>query len=214
MERIKQIVDSLRIQERRELLEENRIKILGIKKEMSDLCFHKNVAQYAYDSERLKELVGKVIIEHDESVKPEIARLRAEIDILAEDPYVIEYKALRFQLQEMELDNIDYFKTINIDLRERLIEEDLPSIYVYQGLLTPTQKRLYRNIINPEKLTTDETAKSLIVPKYAFTSRRKERHFYSHTSFHYLEQLSQDYEYGLEGKKLPRTRVLVKEKKN
>lgn len=210
MNKIKQIVTSLRIQERREELEENKRKILSLKKQMSDLCLHKNVAKYAYNSDRLKELVEKVIREHDESVKPELQRLREEIELLVEDPYVVEYQTLRYQVQEMELDNKDYFQTINITLREKLIEEELPSIYIYQGLLAPTQKKLYRNIIDPEELTTDESSKTLILPNYMFTSRRKERHFYSHNSFHYLEQLSKDYSYDLEGKKLGRVKVLTK----
>ena len=211
MNKIKEMVYSLAIPDQRVMLEKSREEILKIKKDMSDLMLNIKVAQYAYDSARLRELVSKVILTKDITLYPEINRLRAEIDrLIMEEDKIIEYKRLRYRLEEIKANQQDYFQTINIRLRNKLLDEELPNIYVYQGFMQNNHKKLYRNIIFPDVLTVAEEDDTLILPHYEFTSKRKKRHFYNRVSFQYLEQLSQDFEYDMESKNIPGTKVLVK----
>ena len=206
MERIKNIVENLSIPEKRERLESNRKELIRCDRAMSNMTMDKKVAMYAYDIESLRFLLDT------KSDIEEIKRLREEIGKLQNSKNVLHYMFLSCYKDRLEEQIRDYYKTIQIDLRNELIDQTLPEIYVSQGTISTTpEMKVAKHIIIPGSIisTYEDDYETTIYPvTKPITSARKARHFYNNISFRYLEQLTEDYSYDLEGKDLGPVKIL------
>ena len=195
MENIKTIVNDLDIPYKRARFRKHRDLILEIKHSMSNLALDRMVALYAHN-------LGLLEYETDEVIRKKA--ILANVMLLKQEPNVAAYESLRIKLNRLEHDT-DYYKTIQVDLRDSLIDLQLPDIYVYQGLLGIDKMKLCRHIIIPGTYQTYENESEVgivLLPKNKIESNRKLRRFYASTSFRYLEGLSNDHSFDLEGKKL------------
>ncbi len=195
MNNIEEIVSLYNIKEKRELMNNNRKEITHLKKLMSDLKINRNVAIYASCMQEI--LSGD-----------EIYNYLSFMESLKDDPDVQEYIKLYRQVCMLEEQIVNYYRSIQIGLRNRLSYDKTPDIYVYYG--TYNDKIFARNIIGPE-LTFLNDDNTFIFPDKEMKSRRKARHFYNRTSFKYLEELSKDDSLSLEGKNLGKVKVLKRE---
>ena len=202
MESLKAIVDSLNIPEKKKAFNKRNAIILNIKYSMSQLALNNMVARYAYNLDTISYGNDEMIIKN--------AALANAI-LLKREPEVQAYESLRRELVKLEEQSSEYYKSIQLDLRDALLDQKLPDIYVYQGLLGTDNMKLCRHIIIPGRYQTyDEPSEvgTIIYPAKEKESNRKLRHFYSNVSFKYLDSLVDDGSYDLEGKRLGR--VLIK----
>ena len=195
MNNIEEIVSLYNIKEKRELMNNNRKEITHLKKLMSDLKINRNVAIYASCMQEV--LSGD-----------EIHNYLSFMESFKDDPDVQEYIKLYRQVCMLEEQIVNYYRSIQIGLRNRLSYDKTPDIYVYYG--TYNDKIFARNIIGPE-LTFLNDDNTFIFPDKEMKSRRKARHLYNRTSFKYLEELSKDDSLSLEGKNLGKVKVLKRE---
>ena len=198
---VKDLVDYYEIDEKRDRLSHNKLLILRLNKDMSDLKLNRNVSMYAYDLDKLK-----YCDDFEKSI------IKEEMRILERDKDVILYKELLIHVHRLENEIKEYYKTINIDLREGLMDLDYPDIFVNQGYVDSTRTdKFARNVIIPGSLIIfDECDEKLIDSYRELNSKRRKRHFYNQVSFRYLEELSKDCSFGLEGKNLGNVKVLKK----
>ena len=108
MKTIKNVLDELDIAKKKELLVQNKRSILKLKHELSKLCMHKNVAQYAYNLQMI-DYLNKI-----NNTNP-VYRINDFIDhnkLLEKDGYVLLYKEFLGLLKMLELDNNNYYKFI------------------------------------------------------------------------------------------------------
>lgn len=190
MNSIEEVIKKAKIKEKQEELIKNKETLLKLKVKMSDLKLNYNVALYAYALEK---------IEHRE----EVSKYFQIIEELEEDPNVIEYISLMEQLAEIKEKIADYYYFIQINLREKLIDIDYPDIYVYH---ISYEEELLKNIIDDELIEYDEN-NTIIYPLKEIESNRKNRHFYNKVSFKYLEGLTKDNSFSLEGKRLGKVKI-------
>ena len=208
MKEIKQIVDKLKITDKRNKLIENNNKILKLKTAMSKLALFKNVAHYAYNY-RLIEYLEK---EETEESLFEIIKLEEENAILLADENVYLYKILQDYIKILEKENSDYYQTIQTKLRYELMSLNHPNIYIYQGKLDPKYKdKAFMHIIDYTHYFTDGNYPDIsIMPYDELDSNRQNRHFYNGVSFKYLEELTKDYSFDLDNKNIGRVKILTK----
>ena len=185
-------VDNLK--EKGERIASNRRRITHLKKKMSDLKIDRDVAIYAAALERI-------------AYGEEMLSYFALTISLSSNPNVIEYSNLRKEILELENQIVEYYRNIQIGLRNRLTYTETPDIYVYYG--TSDNQILTKNIITSEIIELDPE-KTTIFPQAELKSKRKLRHFYNQTSFKYLEELSKDNSFSLEEKNIGKVRVLTK----
>ena len=190
MNSIKEVIEKTKIKEKQEELIKNKETALKLKVKMSDLKLNYNVALYAYALEK---------IEHRE----ELSKYFQIIEELEKDPNVIEYVNLTKQLAEVKEKIADYYYFIQINLREKLIDIDYPDIYVYH---ISYDEELLKNIIDDELIEYDEN-NIIIYPPKEIDSNRKNRHFYNKVSFKYLEGLTKDNSFSLDGKRLGKVKI-------
>ena len=131
-------------------------------------------------------------------------------DKLRDDPNVQKYREIITKIYWLERQAVEYYRGIQIALRNRLAFFEEPDIYVYYG--TFDDKQLTRNIISDDLMLLDD-ANTVIMPNKELKSRKKARHFYNKTSFKYLEALINDNNYSLEEKNLGKVKILTKENK-
>jgi len=201
--RIQETVKYLDIPNKKRKVELNRGLITSCNASLSDMTSNQVVAQYAYDLDQLVYLVK----ENNPEKLDEIKRLRKEIDELEyKSKEVREYKFVLEYRSDLEKQISDYYKTIQVDLRNELMYLTLPDIFVSQGPCVG------KHIIVPGTyFYTPELADfdTLIVPEQMdLTSARNSRHLYNQVSFRYLEQLTEDYSYDVENKDLGNVKVL------
>ena len=194
MNKIEEIVNLYNLKEKRERITSNRREITHLKKEMSDLKIDRDVAIYAAALEKMsygEEMLGYLALTISLSAKPNVKK----------------YSQLRKQVIELEQQIAEYYRSVQIALRNRLMYSDAPDIYVYYGIYN--KEVITKNIVSPElaKLSEDNTT---IFPYEEITSKRKLRHFYNKKSFKYLEEVSKDNSLSLEGKDLGKVKVLRK----
>ncbi len=204
---IKSIVEGLGITEKRERLMDNTLKIFQIKSDMSKLTFNREVGLYVFDRDKIAALEE----EGKEENRPEIDRLKAEARWLSKKDDVIAYNALQDTLDILKEENQKYYQSIQIDLREELLNVELPEIFVYQGALEDkSDLKLCRHIVSPSSIMVfyKEGSETIVYPMKPEMSQREARHFYNRTSFRYLEQLSKDHSFSLKGKKLGKVKTL------
>lgn len=197
MNTIKWIIEKNKIIEQQEKVRRNREEITHLKKQMSDLTINRNVAIYAYAVQKVN--LGEEVHNYMEIIKQ-----------VSQDSIVQEYKNLQKELTKLENEIADYYYFIQIDLREKLEDLENPNIYTYYGLLEDDS--VIRNIIDAEIIDYDEN-KTIIMPEKEFKSRRKTRHFYNKISFKYLEALTRDNSFEVEGKDLGKVKILTPERK-
>ncbi len=190
MNSIEEVIEKTKIKEKQEELIKNKETALKLKIKMSDLKLNYNVALYAYALEK---------IEHRE----ELSKYFPIIEELENDPNVIEYINLTNQLAEVKEKIADYYYFIQINLREKLIDIDYPDIYVYH---ISYDEELLKNIIDDELIEYDEN-NIIIYPPKEIDSNRKNRHFYNKVSFKYLEGLTKDNSFSLDGKRLGKVKI-------
>ena len=208
MNRIQSIVEDCGIDYKRKRLEDNKRNMLAIRHMMSKLCFHQEVARYAYDLDYEEYYAKKGKLTPEEDLKR--FKGQVEMSLLEDEPNVKAYIDLRDELLRMDRECRDYYHTINVDFREELRKTHLPSLFVYQGVLDKDQNlKLSRHIIAGNVHEAyQETPCTVIYPKdFEISSKRDARHFYSRVSFQYLEQLSQDYDFDPKIKKLGRVDI-------
>lgn len=206
---VKEIVDYLDIPEKRKKVELNRQEILKCDVAMSNMAVDdRKVAMYAHDLDRIHFLLN----EGNSANLEEIKRIREEMTKLEKCKPVREYIFVR-SYKDSLMDQIsEYYKTIQKDFRDELISQKLPEIYVSQGIVSfNPELKLAKHIIIPGTTiaTYEDNFETTIYPESKpITSAREARHFYNRVSFRYLEQLTEDYSYDLEGKDLGKIKVL------
>jgi hypothetical protein len=193
MDTIKDIVKILGIQRKREKYAEYKDELLEIRSHLNRLASDEYVAQYIKIYNSLKTITdSEELLMRDMKLKT-LERLHQS---------VADYVNLRKYY--IFLDSFsNYQRTIQVELRERLAALDLPDIYIYQGLVKPSKKTLYRHIIVPSKeIETEEPVGTIILPTKKRESNRQINQFYARTSYRYLDALTRDYSFDLEGKDL------------
>ena len=203
MEEIKNIVKSLNIEEKKKELLISRKKLFNLKVQMSKLTFDRTVGLYGYYLDEMMYLILKSKNSSNTDIFNKIKKLETKAKELEIYDSVKEYGALRDEYFKT-LDDSDYYKTINIDLREKLSELEIPNIYIEQS------KYDYdKNIISKKALNEEYNKREiyLISPIYSIDSFRDFRHFYNKTSFHYLESLCEDYSFDINNKNLGKIKV-------
>jgi len=189
-----EIVNDLKIKEKKLKLLEDKKRLFQIEREISNIRFDINThfmgnkdayhqtLRSVIDRDESKQLLGYLLVCNESRIK----ELMEERELL---------------LSSLN----DYQKTINIDLRRELSNLELPRIFVKQN-----DYSYDKNIIDSEvyKTAVNENNSLTICPIYNMKSFRDFRHFYNKVSFKYLEELTKDYEYSLDNKKIGK--VLIK----
>ena len=217
MKIIEEIVNYLDIPKKKERLINSRSRMLELKSKMSSLTIHKTVATCVYNMgtiEFFQKNFASLSKEDKAYAEKEIAKLMTQQAYLEEDKLVQEYNSLlaEFIMEKRSAD--EYYQTIQIGLRNELLDQQLPEIYIYQGALNPDRKfKLARHIIGAnsvEMFETPDQMPTIIYPSTLVESKRKLDKLYNKTSFRYLEQLTTDYSYDLENKDLGNVRILTR----
>ncbi len=197
MNKIEETVELYNLKEKGEKLKKSHAEIIHLKKLASDLKINRNVAIYEYAMQKV--VLGE-----------EIHSYLSVADKLRDDPNVQKYREIITKIYWLERQAVEYYRGIQIALRNRLAFFEEPDIYVYYG--TFDDKQLTRNIISDDLMLLDD-ANTVIMPNKELKSRKKARHFYNKTSFKYLEALINDNNYSLEEKNLGKVKILTKENK-
>ena len=197
MNKIEETVELYNLKEKGEKLKKSRAEIIHLKKLASDLKINRNVAIYEYAMQKV--VLGE-----------EIHSYLSVADKLRDDPNVQKYREIIIKIYWLERQAVEYYRGIQIALRNRLAFFEEPDIYVYYG--TFDDKQLTRNIISDDLMLLDD-ANTVIMPNKELKSRKKARHFYNKTSFKYLEAFINDNNYSLEEKNLGKVKILTKENK-
>lgn len=212
---IRSIVNELNLNEKKYQHDETRRKIEDVELMMIDKR-KDNVARYTSALSYLKffeKYFSNLNKEQQEFAIGEMKRLREEIRVLMRDPDVMEYIKLQQELARLNTEKDEYYKAINGEFRRELIDSAgqlLPEIFVDQGDFAT-------HIIVPGTIQTFDSPDQieiLVAPRSihkfddkSIDSIRKAKKFYNRTSFRYLQQLSEDYDFSLEGKDLGKVKI-------
>ena len=203
---LKKIVDSCEIKEKKTKLEQDRIIMFNLEREMSKMIFNRNVGLYVRNCEEYMHLLSKST-SLTESEKQKLEELYLKIIISESDIDVIKYSQLKEEYNLLNKRRNIYQKSINLDLREKIIDYKLPDIFVYFGV-SEKNKEFYRHIINSGVIDTNVRPESMIVyPQHNMSSNRECRHFYNKVSFSYLEGLTEDYSFDLDNKAIGKVKI-------
>jgi len=213
MEKIKEIVANLAIEQKRAKVLKNKKEMLNLSRQMSALTFNINVAKYAYNLDTLRYKQAALVNASEEEQKKillDIERIKLEQDTLEIDDNVQEYIRLLTEYQKLDQENKDFHRLINETLRTELLDLDLPEIFVHQGLLEKDSKyHLYRHLIaHGTYISSPESPDQTIYPSKEVTSNRRSRHYYNKISYKYLDQLTKDYNFDVPSKKLGKVKIL------
>ena len=201
MNEIKDIIEYCEIEKKREKLNRNKVLIPHIKRLMSDLCININVSKYAYYKSNLQS---------ENSSETEREYYLEELNKLSKDKNVLEYIEFEKYLNSLYEEIIDYYRTIQEELRYELLELDTPDIYVLQKSIDDNGYKEAKHIINKDAIVGYKGSfkETLIMPNKINSSKRKNRHFYNQVSFRYLEELSKDCTFDLETKNIGKVKIL------
>ena len=183
------------LKEQKEEIIKNERKVLKIKKEISDLKIHRNVALIAHAIDKMNE---------DHKVS-DYLKLATEFK---DDENVQKYITLLKSLNKLENEIIEYNQKIQKDLKKAINKRKLNTANIYYG-------RDENNNIITKNITTNQLSllnenKEVILPTVELKSKKNIRHFYNRISFKYLEQLVIDNDYSLEEKNLGKVKKLIK----
>ncbi|MBR4177885.1 MAG: hypothetical protein IKR57_00885 [Bacilli bacterium] len=191
---IRDIVRECKVHEKKAELIRNKKTMFELDRYMAKLTFDREVGLYAFNIDKYYDLE-----EDRKKNKKELELIASKLLELERLDKVLEYKKAREQFEILGYYKDEYFKSVNIYLRNALTEYKDPFVYI-------AQSNGFKNIISKEN--NEEVFGTVIYPIYDMKSIRDFRHFYNKTSFHYLEELSEDYSFDVEGKKLGK--ILVK----
>ncbi|MBQ6477270.1 MAG: hypothetical protein IJI43_02410 [Bacilli bacterium] len=183
------------LREQKEEIIKNKKTMLSIKKEMSDLTTNQNVAIYAH---ALEEMI-------------ECHRVKPYLDVATkfkDDEIVQKYIRLRRKLNKLENEIIEYNIKIQKELKRSINKKMNTATYIYYG--RDENNNIVTRCATSEELSLLKNNKEAVLPTKELKSKRKIRHFYNRVSFKYLEELTQDNSFSLEGKDLGRVKKLVK----
>lgn len=207
---IREIVERLKIREVKKAYLDNKDKLFKMERLMSTMIFDREVGLYAFYADEVNYFVKKLIDSDSfcrEKICKEIYASERKMKELEKNSKIEDYAILRNQYYNVIFNNgyyDNYFKLINITLREEISKLKKSDIYISQS------KYDYdKNIIDSTWLTFDKIEKgtTIIEPVYDMQSNRDFRHFYNKTSFKYLEQLTEDYSFDLENKNLGKVKI-------
>ena len=205
MDKIKDIVEKVEIDKKREKVFHNRIIIRELKVKLSDLCYYRAVNKYVYLKEKVKH--------PDEVTNEELLLMYEELEELKNDKYVIIYNEIYAHIEMLYREISDYYKSIQIDLREELKSLELPSIYVVQRPLkiNGIEKEAKHIIDSDDTINYDSDIDgTLVMSNDLKLSKRKNRHFYNQVSFKYLADLAIDHSFNLDNKRIGKVKILTK----
>ena len=197
MNNLEKVIEDNKVLEKKEKIFNNKKEIVHLKKLISDLKIHRNVALYASAAEHFA---------WGEEVHNNLSIMKN----ISSDPWVQEYIVLKKQLDELENEISDYYYFMQINLREILVDLDDPDVNIYYGVLD--DEEVMNNVISAELIDYDPD-KTIILPEKELNSKRKLRHFYNKVSFKYLDELSKDNSFNVETKKLGKVKVLSPNRK-
>ena len=203
--RIKNIVEDLDIDYKRNLVDENKSKIFDKEREMAKLTFDRKIGKYAFNLDAYfyyMNLINKSKYSRFRNeIKNRLNELYFDIIKAENDKDVLEYKKLRDEVKLLKDEYRDYYKTINIDFRECLCSLDYPDIFVFQGDITDDVK-FYRSIIDSNQFygCYGDISDLVVYPNSELVSHREFKHFYNKISFKYLEDVSKNLDYDLDKK--------------
>ena len=209
---IKDIVESLKIHEKKEELKNKKEKLYNLSSEMSRMTFNRTVGLYAFYTDEINYLTSKIDDNNREDSLNKIKEYNEKGLKLLENEDVRKYASLRDEYYNTMFDketglrfDSDYNLTINKCLRKELTALDLPNIFVKQSRFDYD-----KNIVNPYVFYDefDNNSSEFVFPVYEMESCRDFRHFYNRVSFRYLEELCNDYSFDLEGKNIGKVIVL------
>ena len=197
---IKAIADNQKIKEKKEKKDEMLKQIYLNERKMSKLTFDRNIGLYAYYMDEYLCLLSKLETYEREKVLNKLKEITLKLDKLKDYPGVQEYNNLRLQNLMFKFKISDYYKTVQKDFRFMI--SLLPSnVYV-------KEEENIKHIVNSNKVKRKEDGDIVISSQYDINSKRDLRHFYNKVSFKYLESLSEDYSFDLEGKNLGKIKRL------
>ena len=203
---IKEILDYYDMEQKKKELEDYRIKLFKNEREMAHLTFNRLVGLYAFNLDKYLDLVDLYFLEKDEVKKKkyqnDIDKIIDILDSLEDEEGVKKYIHLRMENVSIRRKMNSYYVYLNTIIRNRIKEFELPEIYVKSG------KNEYKHIIDENKIINNiEDAEIVINPYIEIDALRRYRHFYNKTSFNYLEGVTKDLNFDLEGKKLGNVKV-------
>ena len=206
---VKEIVNSLGINEVKEELKDNREKAFKLKCLMSRMTFDRSVGLYAFYNDKSICLAEESVTVDDnkkEEIYRELEDLEKKMKELEKHPKVLEYKKAFSEYYYLLSNEFEYYTLVNIDLRRELSKIKTPNIFVAQP-----DFNFDKHIIDSSPLLSsimvNERDIRIIEPVYKMESNRDFRHFYNKTSFKYLEGVCEDYDLDLGDKKLGKVRV-------
>lgn len=193
---LKDLIISSGLQEEKRKLQIYRDKIFQNESRMSKLTFDRNVGLYVFSFDKYLDLISS-----ENSNEEEEEKLLDVMSSLEHLEGVQEYLRLR-EINDLLKTRIDnYFRDVNIGLRNRLINLDLPEIFVYG------KDRITHIIDNKRIKSMLANVDTIIYPLYDIKSLRDLRHFYNKLSFHYLNEMVDDCDYDISSKKLGKIRI-------
>ena len=211
MNKIERIVNELEIKQSKELLEESKKKIFANEREMAKLTFNIDVGRYAFDLDEFdyySSMISKTKkIEKANELFKKLTDINSRIINCKKTSDIEKYDNLKSEIISLRRDCKIYYRLINNELREYLKSYDIPDIYVYQGKIDDKYDYC-KNILSPDIVSTCNNNDNIVYPEYDIKSNRDLRHFYNKVSFKYLEELTKDYSYKLEGKNIGKVRIL------
>ena len=209
---IKFSVNICNIDEKRKEHEYIKERLFKLERMMASMLIDRQVGLYANMLDKyinLKQMLSSMPTDKLEATKKEIVFLEKEIIASRRNYNIIRYRTVRNEYDSLKEKIGDYYKAINIDLRDELKDKNLPNIYIYQE---NNKIPSFKHIIIPNKevevITDIGYSDNLVVyPLYGLDSNREYRHFYNKTSFKYLEELSQDYSHKLNNKNIGKVKI-------
>lgn len=193
---LKELIVSSGLQEEKRKLQIYRDEIFQNESRMSKLTFDRNVGLYVFSFDKYLDLLSS-----ENSNEEEEEKLLDVMSSLEHLEGVQEYLRLR-EINDLLKTRIDnYFRDVNIGLRNRLINLDLPEIFVYG------KDRITHIIDNKRIKSMLANVDTIIYPLYDIKSLRDLRHFYNKLSFHYLNEMVDDCDYDISSKKLGKIRI-------
>ena len=183
-----------KLKEQKEKIITNKTKILQIKKKLSDLKLNHNVATYAYSMDKI-------------TWKEEVDKYLKITEDLKKDEKVQEYIKLDNQLNSLEQEKINYYKDIQITLKDEINKRNKPTAFVY---FNKDKNNIITRDITSSQLSLLELNNEVVLPYNELKSKRKRRHFYNRVSFKYLEELTNDNDFSIENKNLGNIKKLIK----
>ncbi len=208
--KLEKIVSDFQLNQKREDYFDDKNKIFKDKCAMSQLTMNREVGQYAFNLDEYFYYINLLKKNKSEKIYKKLDELYFKIRSVENEKDILEYRNLRDEIKSLDEECKKLFKLINIDLREKLIYNEIPCIFVYQGCLGDNIK-YSRNILNPKLICGyTEDFDTVIYPEYELKSNRELRHFYNRVSFKYLDEITRDFSYDLDGKELGKVRIIKK----